>query len=64
MFNNLKAEMKRHNHKTADIARLLNVSYLTAHRKLCGKRSFRVNEVLRLEEVYKVPIKTLFEKGD
>lgn len=65
MFNNLNAEIARHNLKTADIARLLGVSVKTAANKLTGRTEFTLSEVKKIASLFpNVSIAYLFDESN
>ena len=64
MFNNLKAEIARHNLKTADLAKLLGVSLKTVTNKLDGKTEFTLSEIKKIASLFpSVSITYLFEEN-
>ena len=62
MFNNLNAEIARHNLKTADIAKVLGVSVKTATNKLSGRTEFTLSEIKKIASIFpNVSIAYLFD---
>ena len=51
-MNNLEAEMKRIGISRLDIAKLLNVSYRTAHSKFNGESKWQYAECVLIRDTY------------
>ena len=49
MYNNLKAEMARHDMSAPDLARALGITEKTARNKLQGKTPFTVPEAIIIQ---------------
>lgn len=64
MFNNIRAEMARHNKSVADICKLLNISANTFRWKLNGERPFLLEEIRLLAEEFNCSLDYLAIKSD
>lgn len=47
---NLEAEMKRHEVSREDIAKTLNISLLSVHKRITGKVEFKCDEMFKIKE--------------
>lgn len=56
MFENLRAEMKRHNKTNSDVGKILGVSSNAVSFKLTGKTSFTLHEIWKLADEFKCSI--------
>ena len=62
MFENLKAEMARHNKKNSDVAEILGITADSVSFKLNGNMPFTVHEVWKLADVFNCSIDYLAGK--
>ena len=56
MFENLKAEMTRHNKTNSDVAKILKITANSVSFKLNGKSPFTIHEVWKLADVFNCSI--------
>lgn len=52
MFNNIRAEMRRHNKTNKDVGAILNISSNSVSFKLNGKRPFTLEEIRKLADEF------------
>ena len=64
MFDNLRAEMRRHNKTNADIGKVLGISANSVSLKLNGKTSFTLEEIRQLADVFKCSLDYLAIKNN
>lgn len=62
MFNNIRAEMRRHNKTNKDVGRILNISANSVSFKLNGKSPFTLNEIHKLAEEFNCSLDYLAKK--
>lgn len=61
-FPNLRAEMARNGDRFEDVAKVLDISVPSLHRRLSNEISFDVEEIDLLCKRYNVPFEILFAK--
>lgn len=64
MFDNIRAEMRRHNKTNADVGKMLGITPNSVSFKLNGKRPFTLEEIRRLAEEFDCSLDYLAIRGN
>lgn len=64
MFDNLRAEMRRHNKTNTDIGKILGISANSVSLKLNGKTPFTLEEIRRLANAFNCSLDYLAIKNN